>query len=159
MKFKTLFLRAALLFLVAAVSLLGIFWFWQIVKKMLQIYPGIGWAAIVFGVAIYVSALLFFGAVFYAWKILNLVDQENTFSAAALVDLRRLKLFILGMAAAYACFLPAIFVVGDQEDAPGIILMFGLLVGLPLVVATFIGILEKLLQRALFLQVENDLTV
>ncbi|MFT8449330.1 DUF2975 domain-containing protein, partial [Lentilactobacillus hilgardii] len=58
-----------------------------------------------------------------------------------------IKKMILGMGICYTLFLPFIYRVADSEDAPGLVLMFGVVALVPYVVSVFAAILEKLAKQ------------
>ena len=59
----------------------------------------------------------------------------------------------------YAIILPFIYIVAEIDDAPGIILMGMVPIFTALVVGVFSAILQKLLNEAIKIKSENDLTV
>jgi len=59
----------------------------------------------------------------------------------------------------YATALPLAFFVAEIQDAPGLIVMSDAFASAPLVVATFAAVLQKLVQNALDMKMEHDLTI
>lgn len=107
----------------------------------------------------YVPAVPFFAALFQAFKLLNFIDQNKAFSEASVKSLKVIKYCGLAISASYVGLMPFIFVAAELDDAPGVILVGLVFIFASFVVATFAGVLQKLLQNALELKSENDLTV
>lgn len=63
------------------------------------------------------------------------------------------------MSICYAVGIPYLFHVAQLDDAPGLGLIALAFASSPLVVATFAAVLEKLLQSAINIKSENDLTI
>lgn len=63
------------------------------------------------------------------------------------------------IAALFAAGLPYIYYVADKDDAPGVVAIALVIVGASLAVAVFAGVLQRLLQNAIDIKAENDLTV
>jgi len=55
--------------------------------------------------------------------------------------------------------MPLVYVLAEDEDAPGLILFGTAFVFAPLVIAFFAAVLQKLLKQAIDIQSENDLTI
>jgi hypothetical protein len=106
----------------------------------------------------YIAAIPFFVALYQAFKLLGYVGQNQVFSPAAVKALRTMKfcaLAIIGLVAVSVIFL----VFGDRDDRPAGIFM-RILISFPaIVVATAAALFERILQKAVDLKSENDLTV
>ncbi len=105
------------------------------------------------------SALPFFFALFQAFILLRLIDQNNAFSLASMKALGLIKFSAIVMSMCYMLCLPMAFVFADLDDAPGVIVIATAIACSPLVVATFAAVLQKLVGSAAALKTENDLTV
>jgi hypothetical protein len=55
--------------------------------------------------------------------------------------------------------LPLVFVVAEWDDAPGLIVINLVFIGASFLVAVFAAVLQRLLQQAIEIKEENDLTV
>jgi hypothetical protein len=51
------------------------------------------------------------------------------------------------------------YIIAEREDAPGIILIGLALTFAPLIISVFAAVLQKLLENAIDMKEENDLTV
>ena len=108
---------------------------------------------------LYVAAIPFFVALYQAMKLLDYIDKNAAFSeqsAKALINIKYCAIIISGL---FAAGMPYIYTVAERDDAPGVVLMGLTITFASLVVATFAAVLQKLVQNALTIKTENDLTV
>jgi len=151
MKIRTFFLKLSLALVTGIVLLFNIYLFPRFPLHVIQNYFFIG--------ALYTSALLFYWLVFEAFKILSLVERNLAFSSKCLTAVRNIKLAAGGIGIAYIALLPQFFVVANEEDAPGMVLIGVAVMMLPFIISTFVAVLQHLLQNAIELKQENDFTV
>ena len=59
----------------------------------------------------------------------------------------------------YLGCVPFLIPIAEADDAPGLVLIGAVLACSPLVIAVFAAVLERLLQNAIDIKSENDLTV
>lgn len=107
----------------------------------------------------FIASIPFFVALFNAFKLLGYIEQNNVFSAGAVKMLTNIKksalviiAFIVG-AIVYIRFM----LQGDDPAGPtmlGLVAIFA-----TTVIATGVAVAEKMLQTAVDLKSENDLTV
>ncbi len=154
---STLVLKIVIL-LIALGVLAGLLWFPQTEGRaahldLLSIYAD---PFILYG---YVAAIPFFIGLYQAFTLLNLIDANKAFSRRAVTTLKNMKLaslslfVFIGLAVIYIRFLAR----GDDPAGPT---MLGFCLALAFgVIATAAGVLQKLLQKAVMLKSENDLTV
>ncbi|HEY1074309.1 MAG TPA: DUF2975 domain-containing protein [Patescibacteria group bacterium] len=107
----------------------------------------------------YVTAIPFFIALHQAMKLLGSIDTHAAFSNASVQILKNIRNCALTISALYAVGLPYIYTVADKDDAPGVMAVGLIIVFASFVIATFAGVLQKLLKNALEIKSENDLTV
>ena len=106
----------------------------------------------------YVGSIPFFMALYQAFKVLGYVRQNKTFSQATVKALGTIKycaIAIIGFVAVGAIFI----VFGDREDRPAGVFMRILITFPSIVVATAAAMFERILQNAVDIKSENDLTV
>jgi len=111
-----------------------------------------------FIVYIYIGSIPFFVAIYQAVKLLGYVGRNEVFSERSVRALRIIKycsLIIIGFVAVSALFM----IGGDRDDRPaGVFLRF--LITFPsIVVGTTAAVFERILQNAVDIKSENDLTV
>lgn len=66
---------------------------------------------------------------------------------------------MLGIFLVLSITLPMFYHIADVEDAPGVVLIGVGLAAIPLAGVTFVATVEKLLERVIHMNLENDLTV
>jgi hypothetical protein len=111
-----------------------------------------------FVVYAYIASMPFFVALYQAFKVLGYVGQNKVFSQEAVKALRTMKycaLAIIGFVAVSVIFM----INGDRDDRPAGVFMRLLITFPAIVVATAAAIFERVLQNAVDMKSENDLTV
>lgn len=156
-KGSTLFLRFVLS-LIAIVSLAGLVWFPQTEGRAAHL-DLVSMYTDPFVIYIYIASTPFFVGLYQAFKLLNLIDAHKAFSHDAVDTLKNMKLASLSLIGFIIVALLYIrfFVQGDDSAGPT---MLGILASFAIaVVATASAVFQKLLQHAVDIQSENDLTV
>lgn len=154
---STLFLKAVLI-LIGVVTLVGLIWFPQTEGRatnldLISIYldPLI--------IYVYIASIPFFIGLYQTFKLLNLIDADKAFTQDAVNTLKIMKfaaLSLLGfivLALLYIRF----FVHGDDPAGPAAL---GILISFTsIVIATAAAIFQRLLQNAVDMKSESELTV
>jgi len=107
---------------------------------------------------IYIGSIPFFVALYQAFKVLGYAGQNKVFSQAAVKSLRIIKfcaLAIIGFVAVSVIFM----INGDRDDRPAGLFMRVLVTFPSIVVAAAAAMFERVLQNAVDIKSENDLTV
>ena len=158
-KTSTLFLKIVL-FSIAALILTGLLWFPQIegrnqfAANRILIYFNDPFLAYV-----YLGSLPFFVGIYQAIRLLGLIEQNKAFTLAAVKRLRNMKYSALGLMATIGAAMPWIFAFGQEDDAPGVVVLGLGAVLIAGVLATACAVFQKLFQNAVDIKEENDLTV
>lgn len=110
---------------------------------------------------VYVGSIPFFFALYQAFKVLGYAQQDKVFSPEAVKALRTIKycaIAIIGFVVLEELF---IILSGNQDrENPGAPIFMGILITFPsIVVAAAAAMFERILQKAVDLKSENDLTV
>lgn len=106
----------------------------------------------------FMASIPFFVALYQAFKLLGYVGQNKVFSPEAVKALRTMKycaLTIIGFVAVSVIFM----ISGDRDDRPAGLFMRILVTFPSIVVATAAAMFEQVLQKAVEMKSENDLTV
>jgi Protein of unknown function (DUF2975) len=106
----------------------------------------------------YIASIPFFMALYQAFKVLGYVRQNKIFSQATVNSLRTIKycaMAIIGFVAVSVVFI----VFGDKDDRPPGVFMRILITFPTIVIATAAAMFERILQNAVDIKSENDLTV
>lgn len=110
-------------------------------------------------IGMYVTAVPFFGALYHANRLLRLIDQNRAFSIAAVNALKAIRYCGLAIGAMYAAGLPYIYYAADRDDAPGVFALGLIITGSALIIAAAAAVFQRLVQAAVDIKTENDLTV
>lgn len=154
---STFFLKVVIL-LVAVGVLAGMIWFPQTEGRathldLISIYTD---PFIIYG---YLASVPFFVGLYQAFKLLNLIDANTAFSQKAVNTLKNIKsaaLSLIGFIALAEVYI-RFFAHGDDPAGPtalGILASFA-----AIVIATAAAVFQRLLQNAVDIKSENDLTV
>ncbi len=107
----------------------------------------------------YIASIPFFAALYQAFKLLGYVDTNKVFSQLAVKALRNIKycaIIISGLIVLGILYI-RLFVNGDDPAGPTALGIFTTFASI--VIATAAAIFERLLQNAVDIKSENDLTV
>ena len=123
-------------------------------STLFQIYfndPFLAWA--------YTASIAFFIALYQAFKLLGYIGRNEVFSQRSVKALRTIKYCAMILVAFLVAAEAYLFIVRPGDDIAGGVFM-GILISLiSIVVATAAAVFEKILQSAVDIQSENDLTV
>ena len=106
----------------------------------------------------YIASIPFFIALYQAFKALEYVRQDKTFSPATVKALRNIKycaIALIGFVAVSLIFM----ISADKDDRPAGLFMRILIAFPSIVIATAAAMFERILQNAMNIKSENDLTV
>ncbi len=106
----------------------------------------------------YIASIPFFVALYQAFKVLGYAGQNKVFSQAAVKALRIIKycaIAIIGFVVVSVLFMPF----SDPDDRPPGVFMRILITFGSIVVATAAAMFERILQNAVDIKSENELTV
>jgi len=110
---------------------------------------------------VYTGSIPFFVALYQAFKVLGYVGQNKVFSPEVVKALRTIRycaLAIIGFVVVEEIFI-LVMNKGDNDN-PGAPIFLGLLITFPsIVVATAAAMFERILQKAVDMKSEQDLTV
>jgi hypothetical protein len=157
MKRETLFLKIAVFLIGTPVLALCVFGLPWLAKDA----AGSELAYLIYGILVvmYVSAIPFFVALYQAIRLLSYIDKNNAFSELSVKALKNIKYCATTITILYVAGMPLFYLMGEKDDAPGVILIGMMFVFAPLVIAVFAAVLQKLLKNAIDIKSENDLTV
>jgi len=110
-------------------------------------------------IGMYVSAIPFFIALYQAFKLLSYIDKNQSFSELSVTSLKNIKFCAITISGLYVVMMPFVFLVAELDDAPGLIIFGMVPVFASMVIAVFAAVLQRLLQEAIHIKSENDLTV
>ncbi len=108
---------------------------------------------------LYATTIPFFFALWQTLKLLRYIDQNAAFSISSVRALHMINYGAVAISLLYFACLPFLFPIADGDDAPGLLIIGGMVACAPLVIAVFATVLARLLQNAIDIKSENDLTV
>jgi DUF2975 family protein len=108
---------------------------------------------------LYIPAVPFFFALYQAMKLLSYIDKNRAFSKLSVNALMYIKYCAIIITALFTAGMPYIYYVADRDDAPGVVAIGLVIIGASFVIATFSGVMQKLVETAVAIKSENDLTV
>lgn len=144
-----LFLRITLILIAMPVLILCVFW----VPTMMGYLPNI------VVVILYLTALIYFYALFNASNILTRIDKKDVFSNISLNLLTKIKYSAIAISMLYVIALPFLYPIAEVDDAPGLLAFPLIIIFASIVISVFAAVLEKLLAEVIKLKNENDLTI
>lgn len=159
MKRETLFLKFAVVLMGLPVLALCIFVLPEIAEFFAELNPKLDFLQYPFLIGLYVTAIVFFAALYQTFKLLSYIDKNHSFSELTVKSLENIKYCAITISALYVVFMPLIYLMAEVDDAPGIILIGLVIIFGCMVVAVFAAVLQKLLKNAIEIKSENDLTV
>lgn len=154
---STVFLKGVIL-LIGIIALAGLIWFPHTEGRaanldLLSIYldPFIAYG--------YVASIPFFLGLVQAFRLLGYIQDNKTFTQVSVRALRNIKYSALALMAFIVVGEALVFFVGVDEDKAGVLALGLYLTFATGVFATGVAILQQLLQNAIDIKSENDLTV
>ncbi|ACJ33974.1 Uncharacterized conserved protein [Anoxybacillus flavithermus WK1] len=158
-KRETLFLKIAISIIGAPVVALCAFVLPKFPSFYAEWLPKLAYLRYPIVIFFYVTAIPFFFALFRAFNILTYIDKNEAFSDLSVKALKHIKHCAVSISLLYIAGMPFFYLTADLDDAPGIIIIGLMVVFGALVVAVFAAVLQKLLQKAIEIKTENDLTI
>ncbi|MBM7692220.1 hypothetical protein JOC77_001647 [Peribacillus deserti] len=156
---STIFLKIAVFLIGAPVFALCVYGLPMIVKDAGE--SNSEFAYVLYGIVIvmYVAAIPFFVALYQAFKLLSYIDKNKAFSEISVIALKNIKYCAITISGLFVVGMPFFYIFAELDDAPGVILIGMLFIFASMVIAVFAAVLQKLLQEAINIKSENDLTV
>ena len=155
----TLFLKIAVILIGIPVLALCIFLVPGIASFAAELYPDIAYMKYLVLIDMYAAAIPFYFALYQAFKLLSYIDKNQAFSELSVKALKNIKYCAITISSLYVLGMPLFYLMAEIVDAPGIILIGLVIIFASMVIAVFAAVLQKLLQEAIDIKSENDLTV
>ncbi|WP_462410507.1 DUF2975 domain-containing protein [Neobacillus sp. Marseille-QA0830] len=158
-KVTTLFLKIAVILLGVPVLALCIFAVPEMANLAAKLLPEFDLIKYLVYIVFDASAIPFYFALYQAFKLLRYIDKNNAFSDLSIMALKKIKYSAITISILHVLCWPLFYIFAEVDDAPGVIFI-GLIVPFAsMVIAVFSAVLQKLLQEAIDIKSENDLTV
>ena len=154
---STLFLKIVIS-LIGIVTLAGLIWFPQTEGRAahLDLFSIYRDPLIIYG---FIASIPFFIALYHGIKLLSYVDQNKVFSQSAVQAVRSIKYCAITLSGFIVLGILYIRLFAHGEDAAGPTAVGIFTTFASIVIATAAAVFERLLQNAVDLKSENDLTV
>ncbi|MGE7906824.1 DUF2975 domain-containing protein [Peribacillus sp. NPDC094092] len=154
----TFFLKLAVIFIGIPVLALCIFLVPHMANFAAKMFPNIAPMKYLVFIVMYGAAVPFYFALYQAFNLLRYIDVNTAFSKLSVKALKNIKCCAITISGLYVLGLPLFHLIAKKVDPPiglmGLIIIFA-----SLVIAVFAAILQRLLQEAINIKSENDLTV
>ncbi|KZD33746.1 putative membrane protein [Bacillus cereus] len=123
-----------------------------------NLYPNIAPMKYLVFIVMYGAAVPFYVALYQAFNLLQYIDENTAFSELSVRALKNIKRCAITISGLYVLSLPLFYFIAKKMDPPiglvGLIIVFA-----SLVISVFAAILQRLLQEAINIKSENNLTV
>ena len=156
---STTFLKAVIVLFGLAALALCVFVVPEIAGFAAELYPDMGYIQVLVMIDLYGAALPFYIALYQAFKLLGYIDQNKAFSDTSVQVLKNIKNCAVAISGMFVIGMPLFYLMAERDDAPGIIVIGMIIILASMVIAVFAAVLQKLLNEAIELKSENDLTV
>ncbi|WP_251550298.1 DUF2975 domain-containing protein [Neobacillus muris] len=156
---STLFLKIAVILIGVPILALCIFLVPEIAKYAAELYPEHAYIKYLIFIDLYAAAIPFYFALYQAFLLLSYIDKNKAFSELSVRALKKIKYCAVTISALIAAGMPLYYLIAERDDAPGIILIGLVIIFASVVIAVFAAVLQRLLQEAIDIKSENDLTV
>ncbi|MEH7306345.1 DUF2975 domain-containing protein [Neobacillus drentensis] len=123
-----------------------------------ELYPDIAYMKYLVFIVMYGAAVPFYFALYQAFNLLRYIDENTAFSELSVKALKSIKCCAFTISGLYVLGLPLFRFITKNMDPPFGILEL-IIIFASLVIAVFAAILQQLLQEAINIKSENDLTV
>ncbi|NGZ75271.1 DUF2975 domain-containing protein [Saccharibacillus alkalitolerans] len=155
----TLFLKAAVVLIGLPILAIYIFLVPGIGNFAAELYPEYTAIRIWIWIDLYATAIPFYLALYQSFRLLIHIERRRAFSDLAVQALKKIKYCGAAVGGLFAIGMPLYYMMAERDDAPGIIVIGLVIIFASWVIAVFAAVLQKLLQEAIAIQLENELTV
>lgn len=154
---STLFLKIVIS-LIGIVTLVGLIWFPQTEGRAanLDLFSIYADPLIIYG---FIASIPFFVALYHGIKLLSYMDQNKVFSESAVKAVRNIKYCAIALSGFIVVGILYIRLFAHGEDAAGPTALGMFTTFASIVIATAAAVFERLLQHAVDIKSENELTV
>ncbi|MDA2635479.1 DUF2975 domain-containing protein [Bacillus cereus group sp. BfR-BA-01538] len=155
---STMFLKVIIFLAGISVLALCILLVPEMANFAANLYPNIAPMKYLVFIVMYGAAVPFYVALYQAFNLLQYIDENTAFSELSVKALKNIKRCAITISSLYVLSLPLFYFIAKKMDPPiglvGLIIVFA-----SLVISVFAAILQRLLQEAINIKSENDLTV
>jgi len=155
----TLFLKMAVILIGIPILALCIFLVPKIGNFAGELYPDIAYMKSLILIDMYAAAIPFYFALYQAFKLLSYIDKNQSFSELSVKALKKIKYCAITISTLYLLAMPLFYLMSRKVDPPIISVAELVIIFASMVIAVFAAVLQRLLQEAINIKSENDLTI
>lgn len=159
MKRETLFLKIVVILMGLPVLALCIFVVPKLANLAGKLFPDWAYIKSLVFIDLYATVIPFYFALYQTFKLLSYIDKNKAFSELSVTALKSIRNCAITISILYVAGMPLFYLMAEVDDAPGLILMGMVMIFASMVIAVFAAVLQKLLESAIEIKSENDLTV
>ncbi|MGG1675739.1 DUF2975 domain-containing protein [Neobacillus sp. NRS-1170] len=156
---STTFLKVIIFLVGIAVLALCIFLVPKIGNFAGELYPDIAYMKSLVLIDMYAAAIPFYFALYQAFKLLSYIDKNQAFSELSVKALKNIKYCAFTISTLYLLGMPLYYLMAKRIDPPSFIPIGLIIIFASMVIAVFAAVLQRLLQEAINIKSENDLTI
>ncbi|MCY9663082.1 DUF2975 domain-containing protein [Paenibacillus chondroitinus] len=155
----TLFLKMAVIVIGIPILALCIFLVPKFGNFAGGLYPDMAYMQPLVLIDMYAAAIPFYIALYQAFKLLSYIDKNLAFSELSVTSLKKIKYCAITISGLYLSGMPLYYYIARKVDPPIITVTGWVIIFASIVIAVFAAVLQKLLQEAIYIKSENELTV
>jgi len=152
----TLILKMTLFVMSAIVLLLAIFALPNMWKGGSAEFPEASDAIFLIMLGLYATTIPFFITLWQTFKLLGYIDNNKVFSDLSARALKNIKHCVIVIGILYMGGVPLLLPIAEADDAPGLLVIGFIIACIPIVIAVFAEVLERILQSTLEIKSKND---
>jgi hypothetical protein len=156
---KTLILKMVVILIGIPILAFCIFLVPKIGNFAGELYPEMAYMKSLVLIDMYAAAIPFYFALYQAFKLLSYIDKNQAFSELSVKSLKNINYCAITISTLYLIGMPLYYLIQERVDPPGIIVIGLVIIFSSMVIAVFASVLQRLLQEAINIKSENDLTV
>ena len=145
MKKETFFLKAVVILIGLIILVPSIFW----------LPSFIGYLPYIVIIGVYLTAIVFFFALYQTLKLLGYIEKNKTFTKLAIKSLNYIKYCAFTISIIYVILLPFLYPIAETDDAPGLIGFPIIIIFISSVVVVSTSLLEKIVKKGMDLKLKN----
>jgi len=145
MKKETFFLKAVVILIGLIILVPSIFW----------LPSFIGYLPYIVIIGVYLTAIVFFFALYQTLKLLGYIEKNKTFTKLAINSLNYIKYCAFTISIIYVILLPLLYPIAECDDAPGIIGFPIIIIFISSVIIVSTSLLEKIVKKGMDLKLKN----
>lgn len=110
-------------------------------------------------IALYATCLVILVISYYLFRIFHLIDNHTFFTQQALHFVKTVRYLFITASVTLAGILPFVYYSAKHSDSPGVMFIAFAFVLVPIAIAAFISVMEKILINSIKFKQENELTI